>query len=252
MKAKAKLPSSIINRSRNIFKILFPEKRINESSTVNIPLDSQYIHSVSVKPTVKKSARVSVRRSVRRSVRLLKDDSLAASGSMFSVEEVPVLASKLNRPDPVLSTTNTPQSIEPHCGPLRELDPALSSLHPTPASTNTSDVKSAHAKRRRVATIVDEDKENIDAVDKRKKRRRRQIKGMLIQVLDTTDNLSQSENLDPHLPELGDQESRRADSLAEQEAAEAGSRPGSRKNSTDISLPDCVRRSLTGEFVPPR
>ena len=219
---------------------------------MNIPLDSQYIHSVSVKPTVKKSARVSVRRSVRRSVRLLKDDSLAASGSMFSVEEVPVLASKLNRPDPVLSTTNTPQSIEPHCGPLRELDPALSSLHPTPASTNTSDAKSARAKRRRVATIVDEDKENIDAVDKRKKRRRRQIKGMLIQVLDTTDNLSQSENLDPRLLELGDQESRRADSLAEQEAAEAGSRPGSRKNSTDISLPDCVRRSLTGEFVPPR
>jgi len=174
-----------------------------------------------VKAPATKNDRVSVRRSVRRSARFIKDDS-AQAGSVFSVEEVPMLPSKMSRLTP-----------QPERDPLRDL-PNPSQNLPEPV------LKAPSVKKRRYQAEIEnsfEDKENSKAGNKKPKGQRKgQRRGIRLKELSP---------VGPNVFEAAESGEAPVDSYQDEASFK-------RRSSKDIALPDCVRRSLTGEFVPQR
>ena len=198
---------------------------------------------------------MSVRQSVRRSARFTKDHDIDHTGSYFSVQEVSVSRSKAAQLQPLLDN-NT------HIGQVPTEKPRKA------------------GRKRHHAAIID-DKENIceDSNKKinKKGRRRRAAFTYTEQLEDEcidADALNAGWILTPSAsrensgvfstgPVFSSWQSPESRQQSLQPTTRLSSEPGSRRESLevssrrqsiepDINLPHCVRRSLTGEFVPQR
>ena len=198
----------------------------------------------------KKKERISTRQSVRRSARFLRDASFAESGSIFSVMDLPVLPAKIPR----LALRKEPGSTMEADGTNSSSDinglKVLNEIHSIPQGK-----KGSTKKRRLKAELQNsEEKENrgriITKTNLEKKKRWKPVVSLMFEdelgflLKDSLDAKTNETRWRQITPEPVEDKS--------SPCAEPNKERLINRQSSDISLPDCVRRSLTGEFVPGR
>ena len=187
---------------------------------------------------------------MRRSARFLRDASSAESGSIFSVMDLPVLPAKIPR----LALRKEPGSTMEADGTNSSSDinglKVLNEIHSIPQ------VKKGSTKKRRLKAELQnsEEKENrgriITITNLEKKKRWKPVVSLMFEdemgflLKDSLDAKTNETRWRQITPEPVEDKS--------SPCAVPNKERLINRQSSDISLPDCVRRSLTGEFVPGR
>lgn len=216
-----------------------------------------------------------MRRSVRRSARFIKDVDSTHAGSVFSIQTValpPGRVSKLEEEENLARNQQVePTSLEPVEPTVETGGDSFSSGAPKPGRKQKKTVKSGSQsnsgkpkKATKPADIYKGDNDNMEVGLEIQERfsRKRGRKPAMVFVEDKPGTDLEVSNLNlnsgwslvyPTCVSSSRPESQGCEDTMELVRSSPGS-PYSRRMSSEIniSLPAVVRRSLTGEFVPPR
>lgn len=197
----------------------------------------------------KKKGRLSVRQSVRRSARLIRDEvtTVEEKGSYFSVQEISVSRSKAARLQPIV---DQPPEDRESCGEM-SFRKVRKRKHVTSIDNNSdidNDVRFNNQRRRRRPGIkFFEDESQIDNSDVDPLN----AAGLFENPSASIETASPGLNSDRLHPDISDSSRLSVDAISPGVSHQLSSRRRS-SHEPNISLPDCVRRSLTGEFIPAR
>lgn len=178
------------------------------------------------KATAKKAERMSMRRSVRRSARFMNHEPDVA-GSVDIEVELQIKQARA-RKKKVFDSLACDYAIEQN----RDSPKEIVNL----ASETSDKVKKKRRMMAQIDLLNDSNKENVPIVARANAKRKPTFR---YEMSSSSSSDSEPEKQE-QVPIL---ETSTKDHTIEHSNA-------SRRSSTDISLPDCVRRSLTGEFVP--
>jgi len=194
----------------------------------------------------KKKGRLSVRQSVRRSARLIRDEamSVAEEGSYFSVQEISVSRSKAARLQPIVDSRTEDSET---CGEMSFQN--VRKRKQVASIDNNSDIANDvinNRRRRRpgIQFFADEsqvDDYNVDPLNA----------GVYEVPSSSIEAAASGLNSDRLRPDISDHSRLSVDAISPSASHSLSSRRRS-SHEPNISLPDFVRRSLTGEFIPSR